>query len=401
MTLCAAAGELRVSVANLSRWVLQGMGKIDRLDKILRSKKKAALTGPSSQLKAIEGDLLRYIFEQREQGVEIKVFTVVLRASFISPEFREKSFTARCSCVKRFMHAHSFAYRMGTHTSQRPPTEVEGEASDFMKFVRVIVSGGNRDRRFILNMDQTPVFFSMSSKRTYEVIGKKTIHIRTSTNDTKRVTVAVTITADGTLLPSFLIFKGKPDGRIAKKEFPSGVYPDGHFYKCQDNAWMDEDVMIAWVKEVLAPYVATAPDHVVPILILDMYRCHMMPSVVQMIQELGVEVQHIPGGCTSLCQPVDVGFNKPFKDRMRRQWFNWMINEGVIHGTTSPPARLDVAKWVNAAMLEMKGRGDIIRNAWKRHDYEWFVDDTSATATATASATATATANDDGAEGAL
>jgi hypothetical protein len=26
-------------------------------------------------------------------------------------------------------------------------------------------------------------------------------------------------------------------------------------------------------------------------------------------------------------------------------------------------------------MLEMKGRGDIIRNAWKRHDYEWFLDD--------------------------
>jgi hypothetical protein len=138
---------------------------------------------------------------------------------------------------------------------------------------------------------------------------------------------------------------------------------------------MDEEVMKAWVNEVLAPYVATAPDHVVPILILDMYRCHMMSSVVQMIQELGVEVQHIPGGCTSLCQPVDVGFNKPFKDRMRRQWMNWMTNEGVVHGTTSPPARLDVAKWVHNAMLEMKERGDIIRNAWKRHDYEWFLDD--------------------------
>ena len=88
-----------------------------------------------------------------------------------------------------------------------------------------------------------------------------------------------------------------------------------------------------------------------------------MASVVQMIQELGVEVQHIPGGCTSLCQPVDVGFNKPFKDWMRRQWINWMIAEGVVHGTTSPPTRLDMAKWVDAAMLEMKGEGKIIRNA--------------------------------------
>jgi hypothetical protein len=188
--------------------------------------------------KAIEDGLLCYIFEKREQGVEVSTFTVVLRASFLSPEFREKSFTARCSCVKHFLHAHSFSYRMGTHTSQRPPAEVEGEASDFMRFVRVIVRGANRDRRFILKMDQTPVYFSMSSKKTLELIGKKTIHIRTSTNDTKRVTVAVTIAADGTVLPSTLVFKGKPGGRIEKSEF--STYPNGHFYKCQENAWMDE-----------------------------------------------------------------------------------------------------------------------------------------------------------------
>ncbi len=34
---------------------------------------------------------------------------------------------------------------------------------------------------------------------------------------------------------------------------------------------MDEEVMIMWVKEVLAPYAAAAPDHIVPVLILDMY----------------------------------------------------------------------------------------------------------------------------------
>ena len=66
MSLRAAAEELRVSTANLSRWTLQGMGEIDRLDKILRSKKRAGHTGPSSQLKAIEDGLLRYIFEKRQ-----------------------------------------------------------------------------------------------------------------------------------------------------------------------------------------------------------------------------------------------------------------------------------------------------------------------------------------------
>ena len=46
---------------------------------------------------------------------------------------------------------------------------------------------------------------------------------------------------------------------------------------------------------MLKPYVLEAPDHIVPILFLDSYRCHsMMASVVGKIQELGVKVEHIP-----------------------------------------------------------------------------------------------------------
>ncbi len=212
----------------------------------------------------------------------------------------------------------------------------------------------------------------MSAKQTLELIAKKTIHIRTTADDTKHATVAVTIAADGTLLPSMIIFKGTPNRRIARTEFVA--YPTTNHYHCQENAWMDKQVMLAWVNEVLMPYVVTAPDNIVPLLILDSYRCHMMGSVVQWIQELGVEVQHIPGGCTSLCQPVDVSFNKPFKDRVRRAWHNWVMAEAVIHGTTRSPTRLDIATWVANTMEEMKREGGIICNVWKKKDYEWFVD---------------------------
>ncbi len=68
-------------------------------------------------------------------------------------------------------------------------------------------------------MDQTPIYFLMNAKRTLELIGKKTSQFRTSTNDTKRATVAVTISGDGTVLPSVVVFKGKANGCIAKKEF--------------------------------------------------------------------------------------------------------------------------------------------------------------------------------------
>ena len=259
---------------------------------------------------------------------------------------------------------------MGTHETQRRPEDVATEATVYMNLVRPLLMGPHRDKRFVLNMDQTPCWFSMSRKRTIEVVGVKTVHICNSTNDTKRATVAVTIAADGTVLPLMVVFKGQRTGQIATREF--GTYPSSHHYRCQKKAWMDEQVMIDWVDDALAPYVATAPENIIPVLILDSYQCHMMASVVTRIQELGVEVMHIPGGCTSLCQPVDVGFNKPFKDRVRRQWVSWMIAEGVIHGTTSPPTRRDVAGWVDRAVAEMRNKGTICRNAWSKTGYEWF-----------------------------
>ena len=50
----------------------------------------------------------------------------------------------------------------------------------------------------------------------------------------------------------------------------------------------------------------------------------MMASVTNAIAELGIEIIHIPGGCTGLTQPLDVGINKPFKSRVRVLWEEWM-----------------------------------------------------------------------------
>ena len=147
-------------------------------------------------------------------------------------------------------------------------------------------------------MDQTPVLFTYNLSKTPEIIGCQTVHVQKSTNDNKRATFAMTVTASGQVLISLVGFKAKPEGRITQREF--STYPSQMVYACQDNAWMDEKVMLMWVKK-LKPYVMTAPDGIVTILFLDSYRCHMMASVVEPEQELGVEVKHIPGGCAGLC----------------------------------------------------------------------------------------------------
>jgi DDE superfamily endonuclease len=67
-----------------------------------------------------------------------------------------------------------------------------------------------------------------------------------------RVTVAVTITASGEMLPPLFVFKGKPGGQI-EQEFLA--YKAGGVYCVQEKAWMDEVIMLKWVETVLRPFV--------------------------------------------------------------------------------------------------------------------------------------------------
>ena len=53
MTLQKAAAELCVSHSNLVKWIAKGIGDIDSLDKILKSKRKATHKGPLDQLKSL------------------------------------------------------------------------------------------------------------------------------------------------------------------------------------------------------------------------------------------------------------------------------------------------------------------------------------------------------------
>ena len=77
-----------------------------------------------------------------------------------------------------------------------------------------------------------------------------------------------------------------------------------------------QSVMLQWVDRVLKPWSETVPENIMLYLLLDSYKVHLMTSVTQCIETLGIEVDHIPSGCTGLAQPIDVGIGKPFKNRV-------------------------------------------------------------------------------------
>lgn len=368
------AKEFQVDPVQLRRWRRQLAVFDNFLNSTNAPVNKRAVSihrGRQSCLHPIEEDLLEYIFSLRDQGLAVSVRMVLIKASQVCAEFRRKNERAKDQAVRRFVASHGLVHRVHTHQSQEDIAAVYQKATDWMKNIRPILQGPNRDERYIINMDQTPIFFSMLPSTTLERSGSRTVNVRTSNDSTMRVTVAVTVTANGEMLTPLFVFKGKPGGRI-EREF--GTYPANGTYSVQEKAWMDERVMLLWVKQVLGPYIETAPPGIQPILLLDSYRCHMMESVRRVIEELGVRLEHIAGGCTGLCQPIDVGIGKPLKSRVRHKWEDWMVEQHAILAQQKfiPPSRYTVADWVTRVLHKMPR--DIIMRSWRHEPYSYFPD---------------------------
>jgi DDE superfamily endonuclease. len=135
---------------------------------------------------------------------------------------------------------------------------------------------------------------------------------------------------------------------------------------------MDERLMLQWIEEILTPWANDAPDGIVPFVLLDSYRCHMTDAVKHAMDDIGVEYVHIPGGCTGLCQPVDVGINKPLKDRMVRKWEQFLMEnrEEEVRGKIPSPSREELGQWIIDSLNSMDEQ--LIKNAWDGPGFSYF-----------------------------
>ena len=328
---------------------------------------KSFHTGRTSTIKHLEPEILSWFQERSGVGVRTTIPMIVVHLSKLDSDFRRKSENARKHAVRRVLQRHNIVYRQVTHESQKAPQETIETATEFMESVRSRMESGFRHQDYILNMDETPIYFDMALPRTLAVAGSRTVNGRLSKNPTKRVTVAVTVTASGKFLKPMIIYEGKPNGRIVR-EFPQ--YNPGGIYCCQDRAWRNKTTMERWIEKVLKPYIAAAPHGVIPLLLLDEYAVHRMEEITTQIRNLGCELITIPGGTTSHTQPVDVGVNKPLKGCVRSKWNDFLMSQDVTSPRFKPPSRAILANWIVEAMNEISE--EVVKNAWRHRPFSYF-----------------------------
>ena len=86
-----------------------------------------------------------------------------------------------------------------------------------------------------------------------------------------------------------------------------------------------------------------------------------------------MQIETIPGGCTGLCQLIDIGIGKPLKSRAQHLWEEWIINEGINAAPVlRPPSRLLLSQWITDSIQRIRGSTSIVRNSWRHEVYSYF-----------------------------
>ena len=57
---------------------------------------------------------------------------------------------------------------------------------------------------------------------------------------------------------------------------------------------------------------------------MDSFEGYKTNAIKKIALDENTDLAIIPGGLTSIVQPLDVCLNKPFKDRLRAKWNIWM-----------------------------------------------------------------------------
>ena len=80
---------------------------------------------------------------------------------------------------------------------------------------------------------------------------------------------------------------------------------------------MDRDLVKDWVDKVWdrGPGALRRQK---AMLVLDSFRGHLNEDVKKKLQRGRTDTVVIPGGVTSILQPLDISINKPFKESLRR-----------------------------------------------------------------------------------
>ncbi|KAH3991532.1 hypothetical protein HBI56_220310 [Parastagonospora nodorum] len=262
-----------------------------------------------------ELELVRYIENLTKRGLPPTREMIQNFASHIAKERVSESW------VTRFIHRHEI-YLISQWTQPMDRTrhvaDSEVKYTYYFELLHSKIAQYNVETRHIYNMDEKGFMIGVInrakrvfSRRMYEK--KEVIH---ATQDRSRewITVIATVCADGSALPPGLIF-GAASGAI-QSSWVKDINPSKHevFVTATPSGWSNDNVGIAWLKQVFDRYTKEKAGRSWRLLILDGHGSHVTMDFIEYCSHNRILLLVFPPHSTHTLQPLDVVMFRPLSN---------------------------------------------------------------------------------------
>ncbi len=295
-----------------------------------RTAKRLAGGGRPVRDKKMDTDLISWVKEARQDGIAVSGNMIKIQAK---RKAESQDFQASDGWLNKFKRRHMLSTRVATSIGQKLPKDHEEKLISFQRYVIKMREENQYDLEDIYNMDETPLRFNMPTSRTLDFTGASTIHVKTSSSEKRGFTVVLCVSATGRKLKPLIIFKGVRDPKIPTS---------GAHVRVQKKGYIDEGLCLDWIR------CCFPMDGRRRLLVWDSCTVHLTDRVKSALKQRKIDTVVIPGGMTSLLQPLDVAVNRPFKHNARNIWNEWMMNGQKDYnkaGKIKAPTRQQVVQW--------------------------------------------------------
>jgi hypothetical protein len=284
-------------------------------------------------------ELLRGI---RQSGSAITVATtrgcIMGYLAHYLPEMLVK-FKCSDAWVRRFVFRElKWVMRKPTKASKKVPADADYQIENsFFRHVLTFREALIRHAAFQVNMDQTQVVYQNGVGLTFDQLGAEQISV-VGLEEKRAFTLVVAISGAGDLLPFQAVFQGKTQQSVPSRNAHGREEAQdlGFYFQHSGTStyWSNQMTMKQWVTDTLVVYwrqkmVEFGVPNQECLLQLDAWKVHRSKEFVEWMRSEypWITLEFVPGGCTGLWQPCDVGIQRLLKHAIKQHQHQDVVTE--------------------------------------------------------------------------
>jgi hypothetical protein len=300
----------------------------------------------------------------REAGVALSLLTVraimVATIQCKAPEIftliQSDGTCFKCSdsFVCKFLHlTMGWSERSATKAAQKLPDNYEEILNIAFLREAYVVRDHAIPAALRVNTDQTQMVYQQGTQRTWNETGAK--QVSTVGQEEKRAfTLVPSISASGVVLPMQAVFMGKTQQSCPSRK--AALYAEAQELGFQmlpsktSTYWSTQETMKILVDTIISPYFEKTkvelnlPSDQCSVWKIDCWSVHKSAEFMGWMKKnhKKIIVIFVPGGCTGIWQPLDVGIQRVMKLSIKRSAHRDIVEEVSAQLASGQNIKLDV-----------------------------------------------------------